>query len=196
MGPKKAAPAKKGGKDGNPENGGELDEATKTKLFMLTCQSLQVQLAERSEEASRALAQKRELQGRVEQMSKDLDEERERTFEITQDMTRQYKGMQEELLSRINKLEETVQELNDQLSESDVRMERLMKDKSSIIQMKDAEIAELRAKMDDMAEEFGEMLRETLEKMRERIEITSGNFDAPDLPIQQKMEELHAFVGK
>ena len=28
-------------------------------------------------------------------------------------MTRQYKGMQEELLARINKLEETVQDMND-----------------------------------------------------------------------------------
>ncbi len=44
--------------------------------------------------------------------------------------------------------------------------------------------------MDDMAEEFGEMLRETLDKMRERIEITSGTFDSPDIPIHQRMEEL------
>lgn len=42
MGPKKAAPAKK--KDGAPENGGELTPEEKAKLFMLTCQSLQVQL--------------------------------------------------------------------------------------------------------------------------------------------------------
>ena len=42
MGPKKAAAAKK--KDGNPENGGELTAEEKAKLFMLTCQSLQVQL--------------------------------------------------------------------------------------------------------------------------------------------------------
>lgn len=34
------------------------------------------------------------------------------------------------------------------------------------------------------------LLQETLEKMRERIEISSGNFDGPDLPIQQRMEEL------
>lgn len=62
--------------------------------------------------------------------------------------------------------------------------------------------------MDDMAEEFGEMLRvcfsfciqclpnmsqETLEKMRDRIEVSSGNFDGPDLPIQQRMEELKHF---
>lgn len=120
-------------------------------------------------------------------------------------MTRQYKGMQEELLSRvrsnnfsnifiytsnikknilfiilfnisqINKLEETVQDLNDQLSESDLKIERIMKEKNAIIQIKDSEISELKSKMDDMAEEFGEMLRETLEKMRERIEISSGN---------------------
>ena len=64
-------------------------------------------------------------------------------------------------------------------AESDVRQERVLKDKNSIIQMKvieipkflyqyfvlskycyqDDEIAELKAKMDDMAEEFGEMLR-------------------------------------
>ena len=133
---------------------------------------------------------KREYQSRFEQIEKDVEEERKGTFDIIQDMTRQYKGMQEELLSRINRLEETVTELNDQLATSDTRHERVLKDKNSIIAMKDSEIGELKAKMDDMAEEFGEMLRETLEKMRERIEITSSTFDAPELPIQQRMEEL------
>ncbi len=33
-------------------------------------------------------------------------------------------------------------------------------------------------------------LQETLEKMRERIEVTTGNFDSPDVPIQSRMEEL------
>ncbi len=83
-----------------------------------------------------------------------------------------------------------MQRLTDQLAESDVRQEKLLKEKTAIIQMKDQEISDLKARMDDMAEEFGEMLRETLEKMRERIEISSGSFDAPELPIQQRMEEL------
>lgn len=160
MGPKKAPAGKK--KEGNPENGGELTAEEKAKLFMLTCQSLQVQLckcrsllsigqlvdwsiiihifaAERSEEASKALAAKREYKGRIEQIQRDFEEEQKQTFEITQDMTRQYKGMQEELLTRvwrfvsfhgchgdwqplllsitrqINKLEDTIQDLNDRL---------------------------------------------------------------------------------
>lgn len=60
-----------------------------------------MQTAERSEEAAKALASKREYQERVEQISKDFDEEKRTAFEITQDMTRQYKGMQEELLTRV-----------------------------------------------------------------------------------------------
>jgi hypothetical protein len=77
------------------------DPEMKAKMYMLTCQSLQVQLAERTEEASRALATKRELQTRVQHIQRDYEAEQEQTFEMRQDMTRQYKGMQEELLSRV-----------------------------------------------------------------------------------------------
>lgn len=186
MGPKKGKD-KKGGGDAA---GGELDDKAVAKMWELTSQSLQLQLAERSEEASKAIAAKRELSQRVSQISTDYEEEKEMTFQLTQDMTRQYKGMQEELLGRINTLEETVQELRDNLSDADVRLDRTLKEKNAIIDMKDKEIEDLRIKMDDMADEFGEMLRETLEKMRERIGVTSGNFDAPDVPIQRRMEEM------
>jgi hypothetical protein len=65
--------------------------------------SLCILSAERTEEASRALAAKRELQARVEQISQDFEDEQRLTFEIRQDMTRQYKGMQEELLMRVGR---------------------------------------------------------------------------------------------
>jgi hypothetical protein len=58
--------------------------------------------AERSEESSKAMAAKREYKSRVDQIQKDFEEEQKQTFEITQDMTRQYKGMQEELLTRVS----------------------------------------------------------------------------------------------
>jgi hypothetical protein len=43
---------------------------------------------------------------------------------------------------------------------------------------KDAEIASMRQKMEDMACEFGDMLKETLDRMRERIEVSSTGFTA------------------
>ena len=45
----------------------------------------------------------------------DFEREKQDTFAITADMTRQYKAMQEELLRRINILENTIQEQKDQL---------------------------------------------------------------------------------
>jgi hypothetical protein len=44
MGPKAKPGGAKKGKDANPENGGELTPEEKAKMFMLTCQSLQIQL--------------------------------------------------------------------------------------------------------------------------------------------------------
>ncbi len=45
----------------------------------------------------------------------DLQDEKQTTFAITADMTRQYKSMQEELMRRINTLETTISEQKDQL---------------------------------------------------------------------------------
>ena len=40
------------------------------------------------------------------------------------------------------------------------------------------------------------MFQETLEKMRERIEVTSGNFESPDVPIQKRMEEMKLSISE
>lgn len=44
-----------------------------------------------------------------------MQDEKQTTFAITADMTRQYKSMQEELMKRINTLETTIMEQKDQL---------------------------------------------------------------------------------
>jgi hypothetical protein len=63
---------------------------------------------------------KRELMAKVDDLKKDFDKEMESTFHITADMTRQYKGMQEELLKRINEGETTIIELNSRLGEDEM----------------------------------------------------------------------------
>ena len=126
----------------------------------------------------------------MDRVAEEYENAKRRTLEIKQDMTRQYTSMQEELLSKIVQLEKANGDLRDLLSEADIKKERIIKEKNAIIQMKDDEIAELKQKIDSMADEFGNMLRETLEKMNEKIEISSGNFEAPGVQIQKKVEEL------
>lgn len=92
-----------------------LSPEEQAKLFQSANRSLQMQLAERHEITVKTLESKRELQERVTDLQKDFERERKETFGITQDMTRQYKSMQEELLNRVNTLENTNTELRDQL---------------------------------------------------------------------------------
>jgi 23S rRNA G2069 N7-methylase RlmK/C1962 C5-methylase RlmI len=185
-------PPKKAAKGPAPEQGGELDAEQKLKLYMLTCQSLQVQLAERTEEASKAIAAKRELQARVDQISNDFETEKQETAKIMQGMTNQYKQMMEQMMTETNNLQSTVQVLKDQLDAEAKRRADAQKEHDRIVQMKDEEIRNLRKEQDDLVDEFEKMLQETLNKMKERIEITTGNFDVPDLPIQKRMEELRS----
>lgn len=95
-----------------------LTPEEQAKLFLSANRSLQMQLAERHELTVKAMESKRELQSRVADLQRDFDRERVETFGITQDMTRQYKSMQEELLNRINTLENANAELRDQLGAS------------------------------------------------------------------------------
>jgi len=54
------------------------------------------------------------------------------------------------------------------------------------------QIADLRQKMDDMSHEFGEMLKETLDKMSEKIEATSNEWEQDaGANVEKKLEQLH-----
>jgi predicted RNase H-like nuclease (RuvC/YqgF family) len=67
--------------------------------------------------------------------------------------------MQVELLDRINRLEDTILQLREKISNSDAIQERIIKEKDADIQKKNDEIHDLNTKMDDMAEEFSQMLK-------------------------------------
>ena len=73
-------------------------------------------------------------------------------------------------------------------------LEKTMREKDRIISLKDEEISAMKAKMEDMAREFGGMLKETLDKMRERIELSSTNLDmeGPLIPPAHDIGEYGA----
>jgi len=169
----KGGKGKKGGGDVG-EVGGPLTPEQELALANANCTSLRMQLADRQLEQSRILLEKKDLFAQTEEIKSKMEEEQKATFELTRDMTRQYKGMQEELLSRIAELEQANQKLRDQLDQNGQKMEKNLNEKDVIISSKNKEISQLKSKMDDMAREFGEMMKQTLEKMRERIEVNAA----------------------
>ena len=69
-----------------------MDDKELIKLWEHQCISMQMQLAERTDDVSRAAASKRLAERKAEQMAEDLDTQKKDLYEITRDMTRQYKG--------------------------------------------------------------------------------------------------------
>ena len=68
----------------------------------------------------------------------------------------------------------------------------MKEEKDKVIAQKEAENADMRQKMDEMANEFADMLKETLEKMSERIEITNTSWEnETGVPIIQRLEEFN-----
>jgi|TARA_B110000091_G_C13576810_1_gene374734 Flp pilus assembly secretin CpaC len=189
MGKKKKGGKKKGGGDE-----GEVGDKEKLRLLFAENQSLKRQLADRRNDAMSAISGKKELEARVADLKRDFEREEKATFSITADMTRQYKDMQEDLIKRINEAENTITELKDQLELQGLAYEDLKKEKDRALAIKEAEIVDMKQKMDDMSAEFGDMLKATLEKMSERINITNSNFDADlssnGVPTEDKMQEF------
>ena len=142
--------------------------------------SLRGQLAERTEEAREAGSGRRALQRTVDEMKRSFQEQQRASSDISQQMTRQYKQMQERYVAEVSELSDAVRACEARLGEARAERERLEKLHEAELQRKDGEIAALRAKEEDAAAEFSEMLRETLRALQQRIEMSPAPSNAED----------------
>lgn len=115
----------------------------------------------------------REMRSTLLEVQKDYEEEKDRTADIVSDMTRQYKAMREELMKKVNSLNEEIAFYKNKLEEEKERVEEMERKKDQEIALKDDKISELTSTMDEMTHEFSQMLKQTLEKMSEKIVITN-----------------------
>ena len=126
MGPKKKGKGKDKKAEG-PEEGAPMTAEDQVKYLGATNQSLILQLQDRTQDVSAARADKHEYQEKFDKITAEFEEEKKSAFEITRDMTRQYKGMQEQLVDRITQLSRTVQSLEDKIEEQELHLEQTVR---------------------------------------------------------------------
>merc|ERR1712166_722780 len=170
---------KKGGKKGGGDEGGagELTPEEIQDMAKLRIQFLERELMLKKEESTEAIHAKNELRERVKEFHDEFEREKLRTLDITADMTRQYKAMQERFILEVNTLHNNITDLQDQLRTSEKNLERHIEESKQKLDQKDQVIQEQSHKMEEMAAEFGKMLEDTLKKMTDRIEVSSKNYD-------------------
>eukprot|EP01138_Halocafeteria_seosinensis_P008162 gb/GECG01008342.1/.p1 GENE.gb/GECG01008342.1/~~gb/GECG01008342.1/.p1 ORF type:complete len:196 (+),score=50.44 gb/GECG01008342.1/:1-588(+) len=185
-------PKKKGGKKkGGGGDGSDLDPQQAAKAWQLQSQALKMRLAQQNMQTSEAVRAKRELQSRVADVRQDVESHEQELFDVTADMTRQYKAMEENYMKKIQDLEEKIHSLKDELAEARVAYEDMCNEKDQVIRQKDEEIDAMKQRMEDMANEFADMLQDTLKRMSEKIEISATKWEGEaSVPVLQRMEEI------
>jgi len=154
-------------------------------------QALEMQLADRSEMAANVSARYELMKESLRELSDKYAKEKQAGMDITQDMTRQYKGMQDDLLKKINARERTIQDLRDAIEVQRREFDRSLKSKDDEIEFKNSQIERMRQEMETLGTNFAQMLAKSLAHLKERVEMQAANYNEHAIPIQQRMEEFN-----
>ena len=92
-------------------------------------------------------------------------------------MTRQYIGMQDDLLNKINAREKTIQELTDSLKINEEENKRTLEAKDVILKDKEDYIRCMKDKMEELCRNFAGMLIDSLGQMKKREDAFATSSD-------------------
>ena len=117
-----------------------------------------MQLVHKSELTSDATAKVEIIREELNTITSKFEEEKQTTMDVTRTMTRQYKGMQEELLNKINERERLIATLKDELEMQKMVHAELIAAKDRVIEQKDEAAAKSKKEMDDTFKHFSNLL--------------------------------------
>ncbi len=123
-------------------------------------QALEMQLAYRSEDTANTVAECEAIREELADATHKYESERKMSIDVARSMTRQYKGMQEDLLNKINDRERCIEALKDELEKLKAVHRKQLADKDDVIQQKDADAAKKRVEVEDLCKHFANLLAE------------------------------------
>ena len=153
-------------------------------------QALQIQLSHRSETPSNSFSKCDSMHKTLIEATQKYDEEKQLSLDLTQNMTRQYKGMQDNLLNKINSCERVIEDLRVAAEVQSKEYEQKVNGKEGIIQERNQAIRLLEKKTESLCFDFAKMLSDAVNQMKERIEVHSL-YNNQAVPIQHRMEEFN-----
>ncbi|KAL7554913.1 hypothetical protein ACHAWF_018469 [Thalassiosira exigua] len=121
-------------------------------------QALEMQLAYRSEATAKAVAECESMREELADATQKYEGEKQMSMDVTRSMTRQYKGMQEDLLNKINDRERIIETLKDELENHKALHKEEIAQKETIIQQKDADAEKRRLDVEKMCQHFAKLL--------------------------------------
>jgi chromosome segregation ATPase len=143
---------------GDGLDGLEMLPDDRIKYLESQTQALEMQLAYRSEMTSNAIAECESMREELATATQKFEDEKQTTMDVTRTMTRQYKGMQEDLLNKINERERMIASLRDELEMQKALHAEQLAEKDRVIEQKNADALEHREEMENTFKHFANLL--------------------------------------
>lgn len=171
-GKKKKAASKEAGEIVSPED--------QIRLLQSRTNSLEFQLTCKSDETADALVECTNLRNALAEANKKHEEEKQATADICSTMTRQYKGMQDNLLEKIAERERIIQNLRDEVEAQKVASAEQLAAKDRIIQQKDEDAAKCWQEIQDLCKRFAGMLVDATKQISSHVVMQTQTHDDGD----------------
>ncbi|XP_070827156.1 dynein regulatory complex protein 12 [Chaetodon trifascialis] len=173
----------------------ENDLEAKYRRSTLDIAILQDHIALQTESVLKVQSDRVDLRRRMRDMEQKLQHERQDHRDISSDLSRQYKTMQTELTNRVKRLEKEVSQLREEhvLCQEELRRER--RQREQVEQEKNATIADLQHKLDNMERDYEKILLETVDSMSSQLCVARRGWQDKSTTLHQNYKELLSEFG-
>ncbi|XP_077064623.1 dynein regulatory complex protein 12 [Siphateles boraxobius] len=151
---------------------------------------LKEHLALRSSVARQATAVRDDLRCQIRDQEQVLSQERSDMKDITADLNRQYRSMETDLQTKVNRLEVSVDLLETQLAECQVKLKSERERREKTEAEKDAIISDLQSKLDRMESECEKILHGCMDSLLSHLAETRLQWEEQSTVLHQEVKDM------
>ncbi|KAM9358637.1 dynein regulatory complex protein 12 [Symphorus nematophorus] len=177
------------------EEKSENDLEAKYRRSILDIAILQDHIALQCESVLKVQSDRVDLRRCVRDMEKKLQHERQDHRDVNSDLSRQYKTMQTELTNKVKRLEKEASQLKEELVLCQEELRREKREREQVEWEKDATIANLQHKLDNMETDYEKILHETLDSLTSQLSVARKGRGDRSTSLHQNYKELLSEFG-
>ncbi|XP_071353173.1 dynein regulatory complex protein 12 isoform X2 [Trachinotus anak] len=171
------------------------DLETKYRRSVLDVAVLQDRIALQCESVIKVQSDRIDLRTRMRDMEQKLQQERQDHRDINSALSCQYKTMQTELTNKVKRLEKEVNQLNGELALCQEELRKEKREREKMEQDKDATIADLLHKLDNMETQYENVLHDTLDSLSSQLSVARQRWEDKSTALHQNYKGLLSEFG-
>eukprot|EP00703_Trepomonas_sp_PC1_P003207 JAP93399.1 hypothetical protein TPC1_14337 [Trepomonas sp. PC1] len=133
-------------------------------------QQLETKLLQLAQDNAEQQQKIRQSTNKLTEIQNLISSERADSMDVTNEMARQFKNMQDELLKDIGEREKQIEQIRLQNQKEKESLQIEVESRNQTIAEKEMEVMSLKKRLDQLSREFSAILRETLAQIADKIE--------------------------